>query len=60
MPFLSEHFSQTFYVDMMAGNDMLPNAWVEQIQPDVVVIVLNEHFLDILPQLLERGRPDFE
>ena len=54
MPFLSEHFSMTFYVDMMAGNDMLPHAWVEQIQPDVVVIVLNEHFIDILPQLLER------
>jgi hypothetical protein len=56
MPFLSEHFSRTFYVDMQAGNDMLPRAWVEQIQPDVVVIVLNEHFLDFLPKLLTNGR----
>lgn len=56
MPFLSEHFSRTFYVDMQAGNDMLPRAWVEQVQPDVVVIVLNEHFLDLLPELLARGR----
>jgi alginate O-acetyltransferase complex protein AlgJ len=59
MPFLSEHFRRTFYVDMLAGNDMLPPAWVEQVQPDVVVIVLNEHFLDILPLLLSHGRPDF-
>ena len=56
MPFLSEHFSRTFYVDMQAGNEMLPRAWVEQIQPDVVVIVLNEHFLDFLPKLLTTGR----
>jgi alginate O-acetyltransferase complex protein AlgJ len=60
MPFISEHFSRTFYVDILAGRDMLPRAWVEQIRPDVVVIVLNEHFLDILPDLLARGRPDFE
>jgi hypothetical protein len=56
MPFLSEHFSRTFYVDMQAGNDMLPRAWVEQLQPDMVVIVLNEHFLDLLPELLLKGR----
>jgi hypothetical protein len=56
MPFLSEHFSRTFYVDMQAGNDMLPHAWVEQVQPDVVIIVLNEHFLDFLPELLAKGR----
>lgn len=60
MPLLSEHFSATYYVDIMASNDILPRAWVEQIQPDVVVIVLNEHIIDILPQLLERGRPEFE
>lgn len=60
MPFLSEHFSRTIYEDMLAGNDMLPAAWVEQFQPDVVVIVLNEHFLDILPQLLAEGRAGFE
>lgn len=56
MPFLSEHFSRTFYVDIQAGNDMLPRAWVEQVRPDVVIIVLNEHFLDLLPELLARGR----
>ncbi len=60
MPFLSEHFSAAYYVDMMAGNDMLPRAWVEQIDPDIVIIILNEHFLDILPQLLEKGRPDLD
>ena len=60
MPFLSEHFSRTYYVDILAGNDMLPNAWVEQVQPDVVVIVLNEHFLDLLPEFLATGRPDFD
>lgn len=56
MPFLSEHFWRTFYVDMQAGNDMLPYTWVEQVQPDIVVIALNEHFLDLLPELLARGR----
>ncbi len=60
MQYLSEHFSRTYYVDVLAGNDMLPPSWVEQLQPDVVVIVLNEHFLDILPHLLEKGRPDFD
>lgn len=60
MQFLSEHFSRTYYVDMQAGNDMLPSAWVEQIQPDVVVIVLNEHFLDLLPELLSKGRSGIE
>lgn len=60
MPFLSEHFSRTFYVDMQAGNDMLPRVWVEQVQPDVVVIVLNEHFLDLLPELLAKGRVTLE
>ena len=60
MQFLSEHFSRTYYVDMQAGNDMLPSAWVEQIQPDVVVIVLNEHFLDLLPDLLSKGRSGIE
>jgi len=56
MQFMSENFSRTYYVDMQAGNDMLPSAWVEQLRPDVVVIVLNEHFLDLLPELLSKGR----
>lgn len=60
MPFLSEHVSRAFYVDMQAGNDMLPRVWVEQVQPDVVVIVLNEHFLDLLPELLAKGRVTLE
>ena len=60
MPFLSEHFSRTYYVDMLAGDHVLPPAWVEQLQPDIVVIVLNEHFLDILPELISEGRPGFE
>jgi hypothetical protein len=60
IPFLSEHFGTAYFVDLMAGNSMLPREWVEKIQPDVVVIVVNEHFLDILPQLLDKGRPDGE
>lgn len=60
MQYLSEHFSRTYYVDVLAGNDMLPSSWAAQLQPDVVVIVLNEHFLDILPELLAKGRPDFD
>ena len=60
MQFLSENFSRTYYVDMQAGNDILPPAWVEQFQPDVVVIVLNEHFLDLLPELLAKGRSGIE
>lgn len=57
MPFLSEHFGYTFYVDMLGGGGMLPRDWVDQFQPDVVLIVLNEHFIDLLPQLLEEGSP---
>jgi len=60
MQFLSENFSRTYYVDLQAGNDILPPAWVEQLQPDVVVIVLNEHFLDLLPELLTKGRSGIE
>lgn len=60
MQYLSEHFSRAYYVDVLAGNDMLPSSWAAQLQPDVVVIVLNEHFLDILPELLAKGRPDFD
>ncbi|MBV6452101.1 MAG: hypothetical protein MHPDNHAH_02854 [Anaerolineales bacterium] len=54
IPILGEHFHSGLYVQNYSGSGLWNLSWVDERQPDVVIIEFAERYLSDLPRFIER------
>ncbi|MBN1303395.1 MAG: hypothetical protein JXA13_03095 [Anaerolineales bacterium] len=54
IPLLGESFSRAVYIQNFTGGGLWSLSWVDEEQPDIVIIEFSERYLDSLPKLLKR------
>lgn len=55
-PLLGEHFHQGVFVQNYSGGGLWNLSWVDERQPDVVIIEFNERYLEDLPAFISPNR----
>ena len=55
-PLLGEHFRQGVFVQNYSGGGLWNLSWVDERQPDVVIIEFNERYLEDLPAYISPNR----
>ena len=55
-PLLGEHFHQGVFVQNYSGGGLWNLSWVDERQPDVVIIEFNERYLEDLPTFISPNR----
>jgi hypothetical protein len=55
-PLLGEHFHQGLFVQNYSGGGLWNLSWVDERQPDVVIIEFNERYLEDLPKFINPER----
>jgi hypothetical protein len=55
-PLLGEHFHQALYIQNYSGGGLWNLSWVDERQPDVVIIEFNERYLEDLPKFISPQR----
>lgn len=55
-PMLGEHFHQGVFVQNYSGGGLWNLSWVDERQPDVVIIEFNERYLEDLPAFVSPNR----
>lgn len=55
-PMLGEHFHQGAFVQNYSGGGLWNLSWVDERQPDVVIIEFNERYLEDLPSFISPNR----
>ena len=56
IPMLGEHFHQGYYIQNYTGGGLWNLSWVDEQQPDVVIIEFTERYLDDLPRFIDPER----
>lgn len=56
VPLLGEHFHNGYFIQNFSGGGLWNLSWVDEQQPDVVIIEMAERYLDDLPHFLEPER----
>lgn len=54
IPFLGEHFHEGIYIQNYTGGGLWTLSWVDEQEPDVVIIEFTERYLSDLPRFLVR------
>ena len=55
-PMLGEHFHQGAFIQNYSGSGLWNLSWVDERQPDVVIIEFNERYLEDLPTFISPNR----
>jgi alginate O-acetyltransferase complex protein AlgJ len=55
-PMLGEHFHQGAFVQNYSGSGLWNLSWVDERQPDIVIIEFNERYLEDLPTFISPNR----
>jgi hypothetical protein len=53
IPMLGEHFHNGYFIQNFSGGGLWNLSWVDEQQPDVVIIEMAERYLDDLPHFIE-------
>ncbi len=56
IPMLGEHFHRGYYIQNYTGGGLWNLSWVDEQQPDVVIIEFAERYLDDLPRFIDREK----
>jgi len=56
IPLLGEHFNNGVYVQNFSGGGLWNFSWVDEQNPDIVIIEFSERYLDALPRFIDPNR----
>jgi len=56
IPMLGEHFHNGYYIQNYTGGGLWNLSWVDEQNPNVVIIEFAERYLDDLPRFIDRNK----
>jgi alginate O-acetyltransferase complex protein AlgJ len=56
LPLLGEHFHKGYYIQNYTGGGLWNLSWVDEQDPDVVIIEFSERYLDDLPRFIDPNK----